>query len=222
MSDPVKRLYRSRQHRIIAGVCGGVADYFNLDPVIVRILWIIFTLAGGGGLLTYIAALFIIENNPHEEPPEKETPHPSSHRAFWGVVLIVVGLVFMFSSFRWFYFPFFHIRWEIVLASILIAIGVVVVFYSAAKKEEPSAAGEAKEPPNDTKTSPEAKAIPTTKRLYRSKDKRIIFGICGGIGDYFDLDPVLIRLVWLLLSFFTGGAGFLVYLILIFVIPEKS
>ncbi len=127
----------------------------------------------------------------------------------------------MFSSFRWFYFPFFHIRWEIVLASILIALGVVVVFYSAAKKEKPSVA-EAKEPPVDTKTSSEAEAIPAVKRLYRSKDKRIIFGICGGIGDYFDLDPVLIRLVWLLLSFFTGGAGFLVYLILIFVIPEDS
>lgn len=219
MSEPVKRLYRSRQHRIIAGVCGGVADYFSLDPVIVRILWIIFTLAGGGGLLTYIAALFIMENNPHEEPPEKEALQPSNQRAFWGVVLIVVGLVFMFSSFRWFYFPFFHIRWEIVLASIMITLGVVVIFYSATKKEPPSA--EAKEPAADAETSPEAKQIPDVKRLYRSKDKRIIFGICGGIGDYFNLDPVLIRLVWLLLSFFTGGAGFLVYLILIFVIPEE-
>ncbi len=222
MSDPVKRLYRSRQHRIIAGVCGGVADYFNLDPVIVRILWIIFTLAGGGGLLTYIAALFIMENNPHEEPPEKEASHPSNHRAFWGVVLIVVGLVFMFSSFRWFLFPFFHIRWEIVLASILIALGVVVVFYSASKKEKPVDLPEAKDPSDDAKTSPDADTIPATKRLYRSRDKRIIFGICGGIGNYFDLDPVLIRLLWLLLSFFTGGAGFLVYLILIFVIPEES
>jgi phage shock protein C len=218
----VKRLYRSRQHRIIAGVCGGVADYFNLDPVIVRILWIIFTLAGGGGLLTYIAALFIMENNPHEEPPEKEAPQPSSHRAFWGVVLIVVGLVFMFSSFRWFYFPFFHIRWEIVLASIMITLGVVVIFYSTTKKEESAAAAEAKEPSQAEKTRPETGTISAVNRLYRSKDKRIIFGICGGIGDYFNLDPVLVRLVWLLLSFFTGGAGFLVYLILVFVIPEES
>ena len=94
MSDPVKRLYRSRRHRVIAGVCGGVAEYFALDPVIVRILWILFTIAGGAGLLTYIAALFIMENNPHEEPPKEEAPpHPSSQRAFWGTVLIVVGLV---------------------------------------------------------------------------------------------------------------------------------
>jgi phage shock protein C len=220
VSNPVKRLYRSRQHRIIAGVCGGVADYFNLDPVIVRILWIIFTLAGGGGLLTYIAALFIMENNPHEEPPDKEAPQPSNQRAFWGVVLIVVGLVFMFSSFRWFYFPFFHVRWEIVLSSIMITLGVVVIFYGSTKKESPAA--EAKEPATDAETSTEAKEIPDVKRLYRSKDKRIIFGICGGIGDYFNLDPVLVRLVWLLLSFFTGGAGFLVYLILVFVIPEES
>ena len=221
MSDPVKRLYRSRQHRVIAGVCGGIADYFNLDPVIVRILWIIFTLAGGGGLLTYIAALFIMENNPQEEPPDKEIVHSSNQRAFWGTVLIVIGLVFMFSTFRWFYFPFFHIRWEIVIASILISLGVVVIFYSATKKGEPAEITETNESPKDAKTTPETKETPSVKRLTRSREYRIIFGICGGIGKYFELDPVLIRIIWLLLSFFSGGAGFLVYLILVFVIPEE-
>jgi phage shock protein C len=218
VTEPVKRLYRSRRQRIIAGVCGGIAEYFNLDPVIVRILWIIFTLAGGGGLLTYIAALFIMENNPSEAPPKQKPRHPSSQRAFWGTVLIVVGLVLMFSTFRWFYFPFFYIRWEIVFASILIAVGVAIVLYGIAGARAPA------EPAAETETEKAKGEQPpetAAKRLYRSRDSRIIFGICGGLGNYFNLDPVLVRIVWLLLSFFSGGAGFLVYLVLVFIIPEQ-
>ena len=50
------------------------------------------------------------------------------------------------------------------------------------------------------------------KRLYRSSDNKIIFGICGGIGEYFNIDPTLIRLVFLMMCFMFGG-GFIVYLI---------
>jgi phage shock protein C len=219
VSNPVKRLYRSRRHRVIAGVCGGIADYFDLDPAIVRILWILFTVAGGAGLLTYIAALFIMENNPEQEATEEETRHPSNQRVLWGTILILIGLVFMFTTFRWFYFPFFHIRWEMVLATMLIVIGVVVILFGGStvmirRESKSEAAAEGEKPPDRTPTT-------DVKRLHRSREHRIIFGICGGLGDYFNLDPVLIRLIWLLLSFFSGGAGFLVYLVLIFVIPEE-
>lgn len=49
-----KKLFRSRTNRKIAGVCGGLGDYFNIDPTLVRILFLIFLLFGGGGLLLYI------------------------------------------------------------------------------------------------------------------------------------------------------------------------
>ena len=55
-----KRLYRSRKDKIIGGVCGGIAEYFNIDPVIVRLLWIILVLLGGTGILAYIIALIIV------------------------------------------------------------------------------------------------------------------------------------------------------------------
>lgn len=56
-------------------------------------------------------------------------------------------------------------------------------------------------------------------RLYRSRNDRIIAGICGGLGQYFNIDPVIIRILWVILSF--SGGGFLAYLICIFVIPEE-
>ena len=59
-----KRLYRSGRDKILGGVCGGIAEYFSIDPVIVRLLWIAFSLAGGSGILCYIIAWIIIPRNP--------------------------------------------------------------------------------------------------------------------------------------------------------------
>ncbi|EFO54289.1 MULTISPECIES: PspC domain-containing protein [Streptococcus] len=49
-----KRLVRNVQDKKIAGVCAGLADYFDIDPTLVRALWILFTLLGGSGVLAYI------------------------------------------------------------------------------------------------------------------------------------------------------------------------
>ncbi len=56
----MKKLYRSNNQRIIAGVCGGIAEYFNIDPTIVRLIFIIVSLLGGSGILAYLIAALII------------------------------------------------------------------------------------------------------------------------------------------------------------------
>lgn len=58
-----------------------------------------------------------------------------------------------------------------------------------------------------------------TKRIFRSKRDRILGGVCGGLGKYFSIDPVLVRVLWAV-SFFLGGVGFLCYLIAWIIIPE--
>ena len=55
-----KRLYRSRNQRMICGVCGGIAEYFNIDPTIIRLAWVLFSLAGGSGILVFLIAAIII------------------------------------------------------------------------------------------------------------------------------------------------------------------
>lgn len=61
----IKRLYRSRKDRMIAGVCGGIAEYFNVDPTMVRLLWAVLTLIScGAGILGYIIAWIIIPEAP--------------------------------------------------------------------------------------------------------------------------------------------------------------
>ncbi|HQA47141.1 MAG: PspC domain-containing protein [Clostridiales bacterium] len=55
-----KKLYRSQTDKKIAGVCGGVAEYFGIDSTLVRLGWILFTFAGGSGILAYIIAWIIM------------------------------------------------------------------------------------------------------------------------------------------------------------------
>lgn len=57
-----KRLYRSESNKMLCGVCGGIAEYFKIDPTLVRLGWAILTLAGGAGILSYIVAAIIIPN----------------------------------------------------------------------------------------------------------------------------------------------------------------
>jgi len=59
-----KRLYRSDDERIIAGVCAGIGEYFGIDPVLVRIVWIITIFFGGGGILIYLLAWLLIPRQP--------------------------------------------------------------------------------------------------------------------------------------------------------------
>lgn len=58
-----KKLYRSESSRMLCGVCAGIAEYFNLDPTLIRLAWALFCILGGSGVLAYILAAIII-------PPE--------------------------------------------------------------------------------------------------------------------------------------------------------
>ena len=55
-----KKLYRSDENKMLAGVCGGIAEYFGVDPTLIRLAWVGFSLLGGSGLLAYILAAIII------------------------------------------------------------------------------------------------------------------------------------------------------------------
>ena len=59
-----KKLYKIGQGKMVDGVCGGIAEYFGLDPTLVRLAWIIFSAMGGSGILAYILAAVVIPREP--------------------------------------------------------------------------------------------------------------------------------------------------------------
>lgn len=69
MTEEHKKLYRSQTDRWLLGVCGGLGEYFEIDPTLIRILFIVFALVFGGGLLLYLILWIIIPM----KPPEIET-----------------------------------------------------------------------------------------------------------------------------------------------------
>ena len=59
-----RRLYKSNENKMIDGVCGGIAEYFGIDPTLVRLGWVLFCALGGSGFLADIIAAIIIPRNP--------------------------------------------------------------------------------------------------------------------------------------------------------------
>ena len=59
-----RRLYKSNENKMIDGVCGGLAEYFDIDPTLVRLGWVLFCALGGSGILAYIIAAIVIPSNP--------------------------------------------------------------------------------------------------------------------------------------------------------------
>jgi phage shock protein C len=62
--DSTRKLYRSKTDRVLAGVCGGLAQYLNLDATLIRVLFVLLTVLGGAGLVLYVAMWIIVPNQP--------------------------------------------------------------------------------------------------------------------------------------------------------------
>lgn len=75
MAEAAKKLYRSQDQKMLGGVCGGLGEYFNIDPIIVRLIFVAFALIAGGGLLLYLIMWLLIPQEPGAgvpEPPAEE------------------------------------------------------------------------------------------------------------------------------------------------------
>jgi phage shock protein C len=124
-----KLLYRSETDRIIAGVCGGLGEYLDIDPTLVRLTFIVITLAGGSGILLYIVLWLIIPSEGNkgrsgsnqlrenaEEMKEKargltknlKSPKTrGNNRYIVGLIIIGLGIIFLFENFG--IFPLFRL-----------------------------------------------------------------------------------------------------------------
>ena len=121
-----KRFYRNTIDKKIAGVAGGLADYFDIDPLLARLIFVILALAGGGGVLIYIILWIVTPERPFElnqtqnnstmenqqssygdpKSPEQTHQHKSNHpehknrgNLIGGLVLITLGILFLADEF---------------------------------------------------------------------------------------------------------------------------
>jgi len=142
-----RRLYRSRTDRKFAGVCGGVAEYFDIDPALVRVAAVVLFLMNGVGLLAYLVAWVAIPWRPGDQPEQaadgiaggsaSAAPGPIDHPAprhldlVAGGLFIAAGLMFLLMNLGLLDWDFLHmIRWRVIWPVALIALGAFVVMSS--------------------------------------------------------------------------------------------
>lgn len=222
METTVRRLARSRRDRVFAGVCGGLAAYMGLDPVLVRVLYVALTLLSWGtGILIYLLAWIIIPVESEEASaagaPKDESSLRDSRRIF-GVLLVIVGLLSLAAT----ALPWFHLFHGMRTAGpiVLIAIGLALLIWKRepiappADSARPYAAEEGAKPRGTTGDYSEP------KRLVRVEHGHKVAGVCSGLGEYFNIDPTIVRLLFIA-GIFAGGAGVILYLIMWIVVPMR-
>lgn len=137
-----KRLYRSQSDRMLWGVCGGLAEYFNVDPTIVRLISVLLLFLGGFVILAYIICAIIIPLEPSKATTtpgaDKNSAGPGDitgkknaeaqyhEHVTIGLILIIVGILFLAGLFNLFWW--FH--WGGFWAFALVLIGVLIVLAS--------------------------------------------------------------------------------------------
>ena len=124
-----KKLFRSNDSKVIAGVCGGMGEYFDIDPVFIRIIAVLLLFADGIGLIAYIVAWIAMPVRP-EEIPVAKVYNSDLRKYLPGALLIALGVVFLANKMIW----WFHI--EYVWPIGLIALGLYLVLRPNSKKEE--------------------------------------------------------------------------------------
>lgn len=142
----MKKLFRSRRDKVIGGVCGGLGNYLGIDPVIIRVIFVISVLFHGFGLLPYVILWIIVPEEPiifpgesHQQPDGNASNADSNTsgipdqifskstdtgRLIAGIFLIGIGLLFLFHHY------FYFINFRDIFPFGLIVLGVLLLLNS--------------------------------------------------------------------------------------------
>jgi phage shock protein PspC (stress-responsive transcriptional regulator) len=144
-----KKLYRDQQNKVIGGVCAGLAEYFDIDVSIVRVLFLASLILKGGGFLLYIVLMIVLPkknyifNDPtvdYKVPPDPmgykvNDPFVNKRRSngniIAGTILIAIGAIFLLNQLDFIPYINFHLTWPI----LMIAGGLVILF--SRKEKQP-------------------------------------------------------------------------------------
>ena len=201
---------------MIDGICGGIAEYFGVDVTIIRLLLVLLAFMYGTGLLVYIAAMIIMPSNPDIMAAPEPAARQGNGRRFWGIVLILVGATALLvnlgllAGYQWWSYA-----GSVILPVLMIGAGIFVMI---------SLRGKSRPAGDPTAEGAEAFAMPRAevRELRRSVRNRKLFGVCGGLADYFSIDPTIVRLIAIVLVFASFGWALLIYIALGILMPEEK
>ncbi len=211
-----KRLYRSRHDKMLAGVCGGLADYFGMSSTLIRILFVLFTLFGCAGLIAYITAMILVPVNPEHEKTEwsAEVDQELRNRRhinyslFWGIVLIVFGIVlFLNEMYGWHFRHFWrYFDWDFAIPVGLILIGLFLIMSRTRLNG----------------LEHQMKQAGATNEFRRGSRDKKIWGVCSGLAAYANMDVSVVRILWVVLTFLVFPVGIIAYILIALLTPDEE
>ena len=234
---PKRTLYRSPTDKMVGGVCGGLADFFGWDATLIRLFWVVMTLAtGGGGFLAYVALWVLLPVGSVADGQQAPAAIALSERNLirGAYVLIGLGIVWLLANIG-VLGSLWGALWSLVNVffwpALLIGVGYMLLrgtnrdlkvdFANMRNKVQGNVNMNGKMPSSD-----EVKAGMSDMRrripLRRSSSDRILLGVCGGIGQRFGIDANLVRLIWVAFSIGSVGMGVLVYVAVGLILPEET
>ncbi len=230
-----RTLYRHPTEKLVGGVCGGLGEYLGLDPSLVRILWVVATLAsGGGGLLAYLALWGLLpvgtSRGGQQQPPALELNERNLSRA--ATLLILFGGLWLLANLGilpWLWRSFWNGVATIFWPGLLIGVGYLLLRSVGKGKWEHGLAGVGSDLrarlnsnlPGRGELKAGLRNLQARIPLKRSRKDRLFMGVCGGIGQSLGLDPNLVRLLWAAFSIGSIGMGVLIYVGLGLLLPEE-
>ena len=231
-----RMLYRHPTDKVVGGVCGGIAEYFGWDPVLVRVLWVVATFASwGGGLLAYILLAIFLPTGTNSvgqlRPPAIEL---SQKGVTWAAgILMGLGVLWLLANvgiLPGLWGAFWTVVAVLFWPAVLIGAGYLLLRANSQRnidQEVADAARRVKESLNGAvPTSDEFKSglnrVRAGMPLQRSRTNRMIAGVCGGMGEKFGIDANLIRLLWVAFTLGTMGFAALIYAGFAVLMPEAQ
>jgi phage shock protein C len=197
----IKRIYKVKHGRVIDGVCGGVASYAGIDAIWVRVAWVAVSLGGGIGVMAYLVGMYLFPRSDAEDAAGPSIARKSPGVLLVGALLVGIGMLIILrltGVLEYGFWGAWQLAWVVLWPLSLLGGGLLLLFVYWRETSQ-GAPG-----------------------LKRSAHEKMVLGVCGGLGQYFKLDPNVVRFLFALVALLSRGVGLLVYVVIGLLAPAAT
>lgn len=195
-----KTLLRSKKDKIFLGICAGLADYYNTNPNLVRLLFALSILLGGLGAMIYLSLFFFVTPaDPLDESEISGETESQNKKALLGITMITVGFYFIVMPTNYFPLAFmFFIPTKIFFPIIFLFAGIWIQKNYRSKND-----------------------ITAKNHFQRPINGRLFLGVCIGLAEYLETYALVVRLLFVVFTFATFGVGIIIYFVIALFSKQK-
>lgn len=217
-------LYRHPHDRRLAGVCGGLGEYFNIDPVLIRLVWLIAAFStAGAAIFVYIILWLLLPVGTAATGRQQQAVVNQQQLRPVALFLILLGFMWLLAN-----TGILPSLWDGFrrLMSVLFWPGVLIFlgWLLLSRSGELEGVRQTLKEKRPTRAAIQSclQSLHQHLPLRRSREDRMLLGVCGGLARTLNLDSSIVRLLWVLFSIGSLGVGVGVYVLAAILIPEEN